>query len=124
MDDEMTCPKCGEECCRDSADVGVGVIYGPWGCICGWSSDPHYDASNGPSPAQLEAGDGRWVDSTGCSHSVARIADDLERFKIPRAAVEDVFRIKTPGGPANVDQAQDGDDAGGQGGQEETDRQD
>ena len=87
------CPKCGEECSRDSVDVGVGVIYGPWGCICGWSSDPHYDASNGPSPAQLVAGDGKWVDSRGGVHSVDRIADNLARFGVPREHVADVFRV-------------------------------
>lgn len=44
----MTCPRCGEECIRDSADVGVGTMYGPWGCYCGWSEDPRYDVSQGP----------------------------------------------------------------------------
>jgi hypothetical protein len=38
------CPKCGGEMHQDSADVGVGVIYGPRGCIeCGWSEDDEYD---------------------------------------------------------------------------------
>ncbi len=32
------CPKCGADCWRESADVGVGIIYGPWGCPeCCWS---------------------------------------------------------------------------------------
>lgn len=44
----MTCPRCGRECSRDEADVGVGVIYGPWGCYCGWSESPDYDVSAGP----------------------------------------------------------------------------
>ena len=40
----MQCPKCSTECHRDEADVGVGIIYGPYGCPgCGWSEDPHYD---------------------------------------------------------------------------------
>jgi hypothetical protein len=43
----MNCPKCGEECSRDSADVGVGIIYGPWGCLCGWSAWSEYDVSEG-----------------------------------------------------------------------------
>lgn len=43
----MICPKCGRECDRDSADVGVGVIYGPWGCYCGWSESAEYDVSDG-----------------------------------------------------------------------------
>lgn len=44
----MTCPRCGADCSRDSADVGVGVIYGPWGCHCGWSEDDCYDVTAGP----------------------------------------------------------------------------
>lgn len=35
------CPKCGGQTDQESVDVGVGVIYGPLGCIeCGWSEDP------------------------------------------------------------------------------------
>jgi hypothetical protein len=60
----MNCPKCGEECDRDEVDVGVGVIYGPYGCGCGWSEDPNYDYSEGPSPQQLEHPD-FYVDSKG-----------------------------------------------------------
>lgn len=44
----MTCPRCGSDCCRDEADVGVGVMYGPWGCHCGWSENAAYDVSDGP----------------------------------------------------------------------------
>ena len=43
----MKCPKCGGDCWRDDVDVGVGIIYGPWGCEdCGWSEDPRYDMTN------------------------------------------------------------------------------
>ena len=36
----MVCPECGEECERESVDVGVGYLFGPWGCMrCGWSED-------------------------------------------------------------------------------------
>lgn len=44
----MKCLRCGEECWRDSVDVEVGVMYGPWGCPCGWSDNPEYDVSEGP----------------------------------------------------------------------------
>ncbi len=44
----MNCPNCGEECYRESADIGVGVIYGPWGCPCGWSEWPEYNLLTGP----------------------------------------------------------------------------
>lgn len=40
----MICPNCGaEDLWRDSADVGVGVIYGPYGCDCGWSEWDEYN---------------------------------------------------------------------------------
>lgn len=47
----MNCPKCNCECDREEVDVGVGIIYGPYGCPqCGWSQDPEYDLSDGQSP--------------------------------------------------------------------------
>lgn len=46
MIDRFTCPKCGSECQRDEADIGVGTMYGPWGCPnCAWSEAPEYDNS-------------------------------------------------------------------------------
>lgn len=45
------CEKCGADCERDEADVGVGILYGPWGCPeCGWSEVEAFDCSgdNGP----------------------------------------------------------------------------
>jgi hypothetical protein len=51
IETEYECPKCGEDCWRKDVDVGVGVIYGPWGCSCGWSQDREYDSSEGPAPA-------------------------------------------------------------------------
>lgn len=42
------CPHCGDDCYRESADVGVGIIYGPWGCpSCRWSEDERYDLRDG-----------------------------------------------------------------------------
>ena len=53
----MDCKKCGQECYRESVDVGVGVLHGPWGCpCCGWSDDPEYDCSEGESPATKRTG--------------------------------------------------------------------
>jgi hypothetical protein len=50
---EDQCPKCGTEgLYRDEVDVGIGVMYGPWGCPCGWSSDPDYDVSEGPKTTE------------------------------------------------------------------------
>lgn len=46
----VKCEKCETSCERDEVDVGVGIIYGPWGCPnCGWSEDPKYDLSDGQS---------------------------------------------------------------------------
>jgi len=85
----MICPKCNCECDRDSVDVGVGVIHGPWGCAnCYWSEDSRYDRSEGTSPAQLEAGPTRYVDQYGGSESVDRMTERCERFGIPRKMVE------------------------------------
>jgi hypothetical protein len=45
---EPICPKCGDNTWRESADVGVGIIYGPYGCpSCGWSEEDRYDLSSG-----------------------------------------------------------------------------
>lgn len=42
-DESMVCPECGADCWREDADVGVGVIYGPWGCPdCGWCENDLY----------------------------------------------------------------------------------
>ena len=58
----MQCPNCGELCERDSVDVGVGVIDGPWGCICGWSEHPEYNMVDGHRGAQP---DGTYLDPYG-----------------------------------------------------------
>jgi hypothetical protein len=55
----MKCKNCGNDCDRDEVDVGIGVIYGPYGCYqCGWSEDPRYDASSGISQKQAEHSSG------------------------------------------------------------------
>ncbi len=58
------CPKCEAECCRDEVDgVGIGVLYGPYGCPeCGWSEDQRYDLSDGKENITKE---GYWVDQWG-----------------------------------------------------------
>jgi hypothetical protein len=48
---ERICPKCGDDCWRESVDVGVGVIYGPYGCSCGWSEHEEYDSSDAHAAA-------------------------------------------------------------------------
>jgi hypothetical protein len=64
------CPHCGEDCDRESVDVGVGVIHGPWGCAgCGWSSDSRYDSRAG---VRRDGAD-RVYDQYGVSHHVDRI---------------------------------------------------
>lgn len=82
--EEQECPKCQERCMRESVDVGVGVMYGPWGCPgCGWSSDSDYDHSNGSAPADAIRS-GWYSDQFGSLHSKARLAEDIkaagERF--------------------------------------------
>lgn len=83
MDREQICPKCGKDCCRDEVDVGVGVIYGPWGCpYCEWSEDERYDSSDGPSPAQREHPD-HYVDSRGGMIPHLAISEKLDQFGLP-----------------------------------------
>jgi hypothetical protein len=61
----MDCPKCKSECFREDVDVGVGIIYGPYGCAqCGWSEDPYYNSSNGPPEAERED-PGYWATPQG-----------------------------------------------------------
>lgn len=71
----MNCPKCGEECDRDSVDIGVGLLLGPWGCWrCGWSDDPRYDSSAGRSKAATESGS--YVDPLGGLWPTVKIDDN------------------------------------------------
>lgn len=75
------CPRCDEVLDRDGVDVGVGIIYGPWGCeCCGWSSDPQYDRSQGLAPADAEH-PGCHVDQFGGVTPLGPVQDRLrERF--------------------------------------------
>lgn len=58
----MECPHCKSECWRESCDVGVGVIFGPWGCPhCGWSEDERYDLRGG----QKKTDEGYSLDQVG-----------------------------------------------------------
>lgn len=61
--DESPCPRCGEtELWRESADVGVGIIYGPYGCpCCGWSENEEYDLQKGGGVQP----DGSYIDPYG-----------------------------------------------------------
>lgn len=86
----MNCPKCGCEADRDEVDVGVGVIYGPYGCYCGWSEDSRYDSSSGPSPASLE-NPGWYVDSCGGMQRIDAIVEKCEYFGLDGEQVRKVF---------------------------------
>lgn len=88
------CPACGDECHREEADVGVGVIYGPWGCACGWSQDPEYDSRFGPNLASL-ADAGRHVTPTGVSYSKERLKENVARLGLDPGVIDEVFG---PGG--------------------------
>jgi hypothetical protein len=56
----MKCENCGEEAWREDCDVGVGIIYGPWGCPCGWSEDPRYNVLDGPKVTELGGTIDQW----------------------------------------------------------------
>lgn len=92
VDNWKPCPKCDDPCDRDSVDVGVGIIHGPWGCSqCGWSEDPDYDRSSGPAPADSFK-PGWYSDQFGSLHSKARLAEDIraagERFGLDFSDLE------------------------------------
>lgn len=76
MSEAPTCPRCGSEVERDEVDVGVGYIYGPYGCMCGWSEDPEYDCSDGPNQASLRHG--YHVDSMGNLYPTIPLDSDEE----------------------------------------------
>lgn len=39
----MDCPKCGDDCCRDTFDT-CPPMFGPWKCDrCGWQEDQKLD---------------------------------------------------------------------------------
>jgi len=41
--DNDRCPNCGsDDLRRDEVHNGVAMLYGPWGCACGWSEDERY----------------------------------------------------------------------------------
>lgn len=76
------CSLCNKPCQRESVDVGVGIIHGPYGCAeCGWSEDPFYDRSSGTSPAQEQAGKSYFVNQYGVIQKVA--CNDCSRFINP-----------------------------------------
>lgn len=54
MRETKKCPKCGCDAARDEVDVEVGIIYGPWGCFCGWCENAYYDSTQGESQAQRD----------------------------------------------------------------------
>jgi hypothetical protein len=90
--DEMNCPKCGEECWRDSVDVGVGYQYGPWGCPgCGWSESKQYDHSEGKTaPAQTE--NPEWyVDQWGRMTRKSAMKERVSRFGLNPDIIDEVF---------------------------------
>ena len=69
-DEACDCPHCGEGCDRESVDVGIGIMHGPWGCgNCGWSSSPEYDSRVGIRRDGAE----RVYDQWGVSHHRDRI---------------------------------------------------
>ncbi len=73
----MKCPKCGEQCHRDSVDVGVGVIHGPYGCpSCGWSEDSEYDLSEGKAAVDEKGG---VIDQFGGYHPPSSLVAQLTR---------------------------------------------
>ncbi len=75
------CPRCGDIVWRDDVDVGVGRIYGPYGCSCGWSEDDEYDLTTRDAGPDEKGG---YIDQWGGYHPAGsptamayRLADSL-----------------------------------------------
>lgn len=49
--ERQECPRCSEQCWRDSVHNGLAMLYGPWGCECGWSEYEEYDQTKAQQPA-------------------------------------------------------------------------
>jgi len=66
MVEEGVCPRCNyDNLWREHADVGIGVIYGPWGCsMCGWSEYEEYDLDFGGGVQD----DGSFLDQYGMQY--------------------------------------------------------
>jgi hypothetical protein len=75
LTDDGPCPSCGEHgIWRESADVGIGIIYGPFGCPCGWSEDSCFDQSSGPT----EAPDGWRATPQGMLVNIEREREEID----------------------------------------------
>lgn len=61
----MNCPHCKEPCQRDEVHNGVGMMYGPYGCICGWSEDERYDCRKERAEGTYKIKDGGYLDQYG-----------------------------------------------------------
>jgi hypothetical protein len=84
----VNCPKCNEPCDRDSVDVGVGVIHGPYGCAnCGWSEDSDYDLSEGRDPVDEKGGA---IDQWGGYHPPG--SSMALAYRLARAAEDETSR--------------------------------
>ena len=82
----MQCPKCNDTCKQESVDIGVGVIYGPWGCpSCAWCQDSTYDLSEDQSPIRS---DGVVFDQYGCLYPRDNLYAIMVRQELERADEE------------------------------------
>jgi len=90
------CPKCGcEDLHREEADVGVGIIYGPYGCPeCGWSEWKRYDHSDGEMCEAQKEHPGWYVDQWGRMQRISAIEEKLESFGISSDGIDDLFNFK------------------------------
>lgn len=77
MTEDPPCPGCGEEMSREEVDIGVGIIYGPYGCWCGYSEYPKQPDRPG-----------WWTDQWGVSHNINRVVESCARFGLGDAAAE------------------------------------
>lgn len=76
---EMLCPRCGRECGRDEVHNGVAMLYGPYGCSCGWcedasycdNPDPRIDSRGGFTPVRRHLAEMRYYHCNKCGSDFA-----------------------------------------------------
>lgn len=80
LTDDSQCPACGDVgIWREEADVGIGILYGPYGCQCGWSEDSEYDCREGRKDAPASS-PGWQADPWGGITSDERVAENNAFF--------------------------------------------
>lgn len=86
FEQEQPCGNCGStDTSREHVDVGIGIVWGPWGCPeCGWSEDPHYSQLDGPTSEG-----GKRTDQYGWLYPAETVTPDRQTESLPEESTMD-----------------------------------